>query len=530
MEHDTLLAFLGVLVVATPAALVALLGIPALVGLSFSERVVSRLTQAAVVAGLLSAVAILGIMLSTGTRHVPVELGNWVVLPDHEPKAESGRGKAESGKASLNSPPALDSRLSTLDSSTTHQFHFTLKFVFDRLSVPFVILTFLLVGVIGAFANVYLHREPGFNRFFVFYAVFLLGMVVASLAGTIETLFAGWELVGLSSALLVAFFQERQSPVRNGIRVWTVYRVADAAFLIAAVALHHLTGEGDFAGLMGTGPWPEGEASLTAGQALFVGSLLLIAAAGKSALVPFSGWLPRAMEGPTPSSAVFYGALSVHLGAFLLLRVSPILELSVWLCAAVVALGIVTAVFAAIAARVQTDIKSALAFASLTQVGIIVAEIGFGLRYIALIHIIGHACLRTLQLLRAPTLLHDYHSLENAIGGHLPRRKNPGIFGNPWVPAGFRSWIYRFALERGYLDAVLTDYVVGPFVRLFRLCDALERKWTDLLSGTKQEGGKRKAEGGAAPLDSRLSILDSSTTHHSPLTTHQTDEPLEDLL
>jgi NAD(P)H-quinone oxidoreductase subunit 5 len=357
-----------------------------------------------------------------------------------------------------------------------------LKFVFDRLSVPFVILTFLLVGVIGAFANVYLHREPGFNRFFVFYAVFLLGMVVASLAGTIETLFAGWELVGLSSALLVAFFQERQSPVRNGIRVWTVYRVADAAFLIAAVALHHLTGAGDFAGLMGTGPWPEGEASLTAGQALFVGSLLLIAAAGKSALVPFSGWLPRAMEGPTPSSAVFYGALSVHLGAFLLLRVSPILELSVWLCAAVVALGIVTAVFAAVAARVQTDIKSALAFASLTQVGIIVAEIGFGLRYIALIHIIGHACLRTLQLLRAPTLLHDYHSLENAIGGHLPHRLG---FWDRLLPAGCRTWIYRFALERGYLDAVLTDYVVEPFVRLFRLCDALERKWTDLLSGQR---------------------------------------------
>ena len=83
--------------------------------------------------------------------------------------------------------------------------------------------------------------------------MFLLGMIVASLAGTIETLFFGWELVGLSSALLVAYFHERPAPVVNGQRVWSVYRVADAAFLIAAVALHHLTGEGDFAGLMGTG-------------------------------------------------------------------------------------------------------------------------------------------------------------------------------------------------------------------------------------------------------------------------------------
>lgn len=443
MDVEFFYSVLGIVVVAAPTVLLALLGLSSLVGRPFSERWISRLTQTSVVAGLLSAVAILAAMLATGIRVVPVELGDWVVIPEHH-------------------------------------FHFTLKFVFDRLSVPFVILSFLLVGTIGAFANVYLHRERGFNRFFVFYAMFLMGMVVTSLAGTIETLFAGWELVGLSSALLVAYFQERPAPVRNGLRVWTVYRVADAAFLIAALALHHLTGEGDFAGLMGSGPWPEGHASMSSGQALFVGLLLLAAAAGKSALVPFSGWLPRAMEGPTPSSAVFYGSLSVHLGAFLLLRVSPILELSVWLCAAVVTLGIVTALFGAVAARVQTDIKSALAFASLTQVGIIVAEIGFGLRYIALIHIIGHACLRTLQLLRAPTLLHDYHSLENAIGGRLPQ---PAGFWDRLLPAGVRGWIYRFALERGYMDAVLTDYVVGPFVRLFRWCDALERTWTDYLSG-----------------------------------------------
>src|SRR5690606_21935415 len=126
--------------------------------------------------------------------------------------------------------------------------------------------------------------------------------------------------------------------------------------------------------------------------------------------------------GPTPSSAVFYGALSVHLGAFLLLRVSPILEASALLQAAVVALGLTTAVYAAITARVQTDIHTALAYASLTQVGSIVAEIGLGLHYVALVHIIGHACLRTLQLLRAPTLLHDYHALENAIGSHLHQR------------------------------------------------------------------------------------------------------------
>src|SRR5258708_5276919 len=240
----------------------------------------------------------------------------------------------------------------------------------------------MLCGTIGAFANRYMHRERGFNRFFVFFALFLTGMVVTSLAGTIETLFAGWELVGLSSALLVAFFHERPAPVRIGLRVCSVYRVSDAALLIASVVLHHLTGEGDFDKLLGSGPWPQGEASLTGPQALLVGLLLLIAAAGKSALVPFSGWLPRAMEGPTPSSAVFYGALSVHLGAFLLLRVSPLLDRSTTLCAAVGVLRFTAATFAYLAGSVLTAIKSALSFASLSQVGIIVAEIGIWFRSI----------------------------------------------------------------------------------------------------------------------------------------------------
>jgi NADH:ubiquinone oxidoreductase subunit 5 (subunit L)/multisubunit Na+/H+ antiporter MnhA subunit len=445
---------LGIVVVGLPALLLAILGVTSLVGRPLSERTVARMTQAAVMLGLAAALTVLTLMLLQGKRFVPVDLGNWVSLPDQH-------------------------------------FHFRIKFVFDRLSVPFAILSFVLCGTVGAFASKYLHRERGFHRFFVLYAMFLLGMIVSSLAGTIETLFLGWELVGLSSALLVAYFHERQAPVRNGLWVWGVYRVADAAFLVAALALHHVTGEGDFARLMGTGPWPEGHATLEPHQALFVGLLLLLAAAGKSALVPFSGWLPRAMEGPTPSSAVFYGALSVHLGAFLLLRVSPILELSPWLGAAVVTAGLASALLGTMAARVQTDVKSALAFASLAQVGLITAEIGFGLRYLALVHIIGHACLRTLQLLRAPTLLRDYRALENAIGASLPPPTEP------WrhISASFAgSWMYRFSLERGYLDALLSRFVVAPFLLIFQKCDVLERRWIAFLSGKpEQEAAERPA-------------------------------------
>lgn len=442
---NELFDLLGTSVILAPLLLLGLLGLTTLIGRPLSERASSVWSEAAVTTGLLAAVAILVMMLASGTRHVPIEFGNWVAL-------------------------------------SQEHFHFRLKLVFDRLSVPFAILSFVLVGIVGAFASRYLHRESGYNRYFLLFAVFLLGMTLASLAGTIETLFLGWELVGLSSALLVAFFQDRPAPVRNGQRVWSVYRVADAAFLIAAIVLHHVTGAGDFAGLMGTGPWPEGTAALTSNQALGIGSLLLIAAAGKSALLPFSGWLPRAMEGPTPSSAIFYGALSVHLGTFLLLRVSPVLERSIVLSAAVVVLGAASALFGALAARVQSDVKSALAFASLTQVGIITAEIGLGFRYVALVHIIGHACLRTLQLLRAPTLLQDYHTLENAVGGHLHRHERSGPV---WLPERVSRCVYRLALERGALDALLDELIVHPFTAVFRWCDRQERRWTAFLAGTR---------------------------------------------
>lgn len=441
MNSDLWVQALGLTVVGAPLLLLIALGVTTLVGRPLAERISSRLVQAASLIGLLAAVTMLVVMLAAGSRHVSIELGSWVAIP---------------------------------------HYHFAIKFLFDRLSVPFVILTFLLCGTISAFASKYMHRERGFNRFFVFYALFLLGMNVTALAGTIETLFFGWELVGLSSALLIAFYQERPAPVRNGLWVWSVYRISDAALLMASVVMHHVTGEGDFDKVMGVGWWPDGQALLTSHQSLVVGSLLLLAAAGKSALVPFSGWLPRAMEGPTPSSAVFYGALSVHLGAFLLLRVGSILVLSPWLSAAVVAVGLLTALFAAFAGRVQTDIKCALSFASMTQVGIIVAEIGLGLRYIALVHLLGHACLRTLQFLRAPSLLHDVRTLENALGMRLPHGSSGW---SRWISGRNRIRLYRLALDRGYLDAWLQEYVVTPVVGLLKWCDGLERRWTNWLSG-----------------------------------------------
>jgi len=506
----------GIVVVAAPVMLLAVFGITTLLRIPLSERSMARFTEASTVFGLLSALFILSVMLATDKRHVSLELGDWVRVPamshysfapaipppkplavgqstvpevTSSPDASSEHELASSAYA-IPSPSDADA-----DGHEDH-FHFTLKFVFDRLSVPFVIMTFVLCGVIAAFASRYLHRDEGFHRFFMFFSFFQLGMILSSVAGTIETLFFGWELVGLSSALLVAFFHDRPAPVANGQRVWAVYRIADAAFLIAALTLHHLSGSGDFDGMAGQGDWPVGKAVLAENDALLVGGLLLFAAAGKSALVPFSGWLPRAMEGPTPSSAVFYGALSVHLGAFLLLRVSPLLDESFTLRILVVALGLITVIFATMTARVQTDIKSSLAFSSLIQVSIIVMEIGFGLRYIPLIHIIGHACLRTLQLIRAPSLLRDYNSMINAIGAYLPNDAQSGR-----VSPTLRSRLYRFAFDRGNLDAILDECFVHPFVAVFEWSDRMERRWTTWLSGSGKDR-PRNGNGNGNAVDS----------------------------
>jgi NAD(P)H-quinone oxidoreductase subunit 5 len=459
-EFATLLTALTVAVVAAPAVLLVVLGVPALLGRPSGEARTARAVRWCVAVALAAAVGVLAGMLGTGQRHVPLDLGTWVAVG---PEAAGGGG--------------------TEPDHAPH-YRFAVAFAFDRLSVPFLVLALGLCGVVSHFATKYLHRERGYDRFFVLYAVFVLGTVVATLAATIETLFAGWELVGLSSALLVAFFHDRPAPVRNGLWVWAVYRTTDVSLVLAAIAMHLITGGGNFERLLGPTPWPHGRATVTEAHALLIGLLLLGAAAGKSALVPLSGWLPRAMEGPTPSSAVFYGALSVHFGAYLLLRAGPLLEASAALAVTVTVMGLTTAVFAYLTGTVQTDIKSALSFASLTQVGIIVAEIGLGrwepfLWYVALVHILGHACLRTLQFLRAPSLLQDYRRLENAVGGRLTH-------GTPfWVrltPGRWRGWLYRFALERGYLDVLIVRFVVHPFVSLFRWFDAAERRWTNRLN------------------------------------------------
>jgi NAD(P)H-quinone oxidoreductase subunit 5 len=430
----TVLVLVGI---GSPAGLLAVLGIASLLNRPLSERWTGPLTGSSMTiacAAFVTALVVYG-MTATGTQLL--SYGAW---------------------------------------STSHDRGIAIEFLVDRLALAFAALTTAIAGVVAAFSNRYLHREPGYNRYFVLLATFVTGMLMVALAGNVEVLFIGWELVGLSSALLVAFFQERPAAVSNAFRVVAVYRISDAAMLSAAVLLRHVAGSDSLSLLFGSAA---PSAALSGTNATIIAILLIVAVAGKSALLPFSGWLPRAMEGPTPSSAVYYGSLSIHAGCFLLLRAAPLLEQAPAARLLAGGLGAATALFAGMTTRVQSDVKSSLAYASLTQVGIIVVEIAMGWYTLAFIHLAGHACFRLLQFLSAPNVLHDLHGLEDAIGS----RTSAGASTHPGVVRSNRARrrLFLIALERGFLDTVLDRFVVEPFTRLAAaltrldqwLCDAV---------------------------------------------------------
>ena len=328
----------------------------------------------------------------------------------------------------------------------------------DVVSVSLAIFSSCLTAIIARFSRTYLHKEPGFIRFFALLGVFATGTQLIALAAGLELFFAGWELIGLASAFFIGFFHERDEPIRSAIRAFATYRLADAGLLIATVATFALLGSARFSAL-------DRAATLPPGEATSLALLFLLSAMGKSAQLPFSGWLPRAMEGPTPSSALFYGAVSIHAGLFLVLRVWPVFAASPVACAVGVAVGLATAVYATTVARVHTDAKGALAHATLAQVGLILAEICLGWTTLALVHLLCHALLRLGQYLKAPNMIHDAHRV-----GHL--HAHDGWLARRAPRAAAR--LYAFALHRGRLDDLI-DTLFAPVLAVAGALDRADR-------------------------------------------------------
>lgn len=278
--------------------------------------------------------------------------------------------------------------------------------LFDRTSAVFLLLGTLLIFMIVRYSSYYMHREDGFSRFFNLLLFFDFGYSVVVLAGNFGILFLGWEFIGISSFLLIAFYRERYLPVRNAVKIFALYRIGDISILLVIWASHYLWDEHFSFAFLAHNP-EQISASITANPVLFrvLAFALIMAAAIKSAQLPFSTWLARAMEGPTPSSAIFYGSLAVHLGAFILLRTAFLWQQLAFLQITIVLIGATTSIVATLISRVQSAVKSQIAYSSIAQIGVIFIEIACGLHLLALIHIVGNACLRTYQLLVSPSIV-----------------------------------------------------------------------------------------------------------------------------
>jgi NADH-quinone oxidoreductase subunit L len=434
-------------IVLAPGVVFSVISLLWLMGWVPSERVLSRTTGIVFAASIL---ALAAIVWSIGAGSVTIEFGNWFAVAQYE---------------------------------------FPLVLMADQLSLPFLGMTVVLSGLIGQFSATYLHRDRGFLRFYLLLHLFAFGSLLAFAAASFDLLIGGWEVVGITSVLLIAFFQQRPAPVENALRVFTIYRASDIGLLVGVFAMHQWAGTASFAG---------GVPQLTGTRATIVCLLLLFAAAGKAAQVPFSGWLPRAMEGPTPSSAIFYGAISIHAGAYLLLRSQPLLAHSGMASALVIAVGVLTAIHGTIVGRASADAKISLAYASLTQVGVVFVEIGIGWTWIAVIHTLGHATVRTLQFLRAPSMLHDYHQMHSAAGGELAPT---GRHLQEFFPERFQLWLYRWALDRGHLDTILDRFVVDPLTRLSRIFAKLDGIAFGEITKGREESAISLQPGGAVRGD-----------------------------
>jgi NADH-quinone oxidoreductase subunit L len=352
-------------------------------------------------------------------------------------------------------------------------YDFEVELLVDHLSLLMLITSTSIVGLAGRFSVRYLHREPGFHRFFLLMSAFSAGMSLLVLSGSYDLLFAGWEIVGIASMLLIAFFNDRRGPILGAVRAMISYRVADVGLLAAGVLLHEFLGSAEFEHAFHEGVWPHAGTPLDSTGATWVALALLLAVMGKSAQFPLSGWLPRAMEGPTPSSALFYGALSVHAGVYLLLRSAPLIESSTTASIVIGVVGALSAISATLTGRTQTDAKNILAYATITQVGLMLVAIGFHLWTWVLVHMVGHASLRLLQLLRAPSALRDAQELQAALRGSP--RPRPGV-GVRVLPERFLARLYFLARHRFFMDEWMERLVLAPLLGLARGIDKLERK------------------------------------------------------
>lgn len=339
---------------------------------------------------------------------------------------------------------------------STTGYDFYVDFYFDHITLVYLYLGSILTFIITIYSRYYLHRESGYKRFFNTILFFYTGFTIIIFSGNLETLFIGWEILGVSSFLLIAFYRDRYLPVKNAVKVFSIYRIGDVGLILVMWLSHHLWHENISFFKLNNAHLVSEHLEAHSWIGLAISLLIFISAAAKSAQLPFSSWLPRAMEGPTPSSAIFYGSLSVHIGAFILLRTAPFWEHQTSFRIFLIFAGFSTALIASLTARVQSSIKSQIAYASIGQIGLIFIEIAFGLHYLALVHIAGNAFLRTYQLLVSPSIVS--YKIREQFYNFIPRK----LTFEDSLPKRIENSLFILSLKEWNLDTFMYRFLWNP--------------------------------------------------------------------
>ena len=315
----------------------------------------------------------------------------------------------------------------------TDKLHIDLGIMLDPISVMMLVVITTVSLMVHIYSMGYMHGERGFQRYYSFLSLFSFSMLGLVVATNIFQMYIFWELVGVSSYSLIGFYYEKPSAVRASKKAFIVTRFADLGFLVGILLLSYYTGTFDFNTLVA------GDANLVtesfAGKS-FMGlslvswalALIFMGGAGKSAMFPLHIWLPDAMEGPTPVSALIHAATMVVAGVFLVARLFPVYHFAAPEVLTMIGyIGAFTALFAAVIAITQTDIKRVLAFSTISQIAYMMAALGVseygghdGLGYMAsMFHLFTHAFFKALLFLGAGSVIHAVHSNEMSAMGNL---------------------------------------------------------------------------------------------------------------
>jgi NADH-quinone oxidoreductase subunit L len=355
----------------------------------------------------------------------------------------------------------------------------SLGFLVDPLSLTMLLFVTGVGTLIHLYSVGYMHGDPRFSRFFAYLNLFLASMIVLVSGSSFLVTFLGWEGVGLCSYLLISFWFERESAAVAGKKAFVTNRVGDVGFMLAMFLYFSKFGTLDYSALTGAG-------RLAGGTVTAIALLFFLGAVGKSAQIPLHVWLPDAMEGPTPVSALIHAATMVTAGVFLVCRAHPLFDASPAAAHTVAWIGAATALFAASVAVVQNDIKRVLAYSTVSQLGYMFLAAGLGAYSAAIFHMVMHAFFKALLFLGSGSVIHGMHDEQDMrkMGGlrkYMPLTAGTFIVG--WLAiagvfpfAGF--WSKDEILAKAWFDgsyalwavglaaAVLTAYYMTRQVRL----------------------------------------------------------------